>query len=78
MVLAKFLYFIYLLSKEGFKYSYGKNFKLEIVDHPASLRMFSIGILWIQGWHEDDVMMYVDLLYTKYFVDKILTVFIVN
>lgn len=20
----------------------------------------SIGILWIQGWHEDDVMMYVD------------------
>lgn len=24
------------------------------------LRMFSVGILWIQGWHEDDVMMYVD------------------
>lgn len=47
MVVAKFLDFIYLLSKEGFKYSYGKNFKLEIVDHPASLRMFSIGIPWI-------------------------------
>lgn len=49
MVVAKFLDLIYLLSKEGFKYSYGKNFKLEIVDHPASLRnlMFSIGILWI-------------------------------
>lgn len=57
MVVAKFLDFIYLLSKEGFKYSYEKNFKLEIVDHPTSLRMFSIGILWIQGWHEDDVMM---------------------